>query len=82
MRFFCGGRIRTTFRVEAWSIPPPLLVTSVALQGEVDVASKPCGSLRSSQEQALGSCALGKFSCCEPLPGCLPWSLTVWREKK
>lgn len=64
-----------------WSIPPPPLVTSVALQGNVDVAGKPCGSLRGSQDQGPESCASGKLCCCELLPGCLTWSRTVWRQK-
>lgn len=55
--------------------PPPLLVTSVALQGNVDVASTPCGSLWSLQEQGLESCALGKLCCCELLLGVYPGPL-------
>lgn len=53
-----------------------MLVTSVALQGEVDVTRKPCGSLQSSQDLSWILC-LERFCCSEPLLGCLSWSLAV-----
>lgn len=80
---FSGERIRTAFRVVMWSTPLTSVGEICGFAGTVDVASKPCGSLWSLEEQGLESCALGKLCCCELLPlGVYPGSLLCGGRSK
>lgn len=65
---FSGDSIRTVFRAVMWRLSP-LFVTSVALQGNVDVASKPC------RNRVLSLVPWGSFAVVNPCLGVYPGPL-------